>query len=315
MQLSRKGLSCAFIAAITWSLVGVFVRMLHGCSPMFIVCGRFIMALCAIFPAVLLSSPNRAALLRDGAKLATWWLSVMMLGYYVLTVSAFQQAPLVEVTLCINTSPLFSLAFKWITGSKIDRYEAVGSYLAIAGVGVLLLPALMSASVSIGYWIGGALAIFSAAINAAYAIYYRHLQSAAKSPEPISVTTVTFLMGSILVPFLFQSDMYQRVIDVKVLLILILLGILSTAIPTICYSIAARTLSPVLTTTVLLSTPFLAGLFASAILHERASPLVIPAGLLISAGILLTTIGQAGNRKSCGDSAGKSSSIFRANPK
>jgi drug/metabolite transporter, DME family len=71
------------------------------------------------------------------------------------------------------------------------------------------------------------------------------------------------------------------------------LGILSTAIPTICYSFAAKHLSPILTTTLNLLTPIFATLIAVLLLKEQFPILSLIGAVLIIIGILSLSLPQS----------------------
>jgi drug/metabolite transporter (DMT)-like permease len=78
------------------------------------------------------------------------------------------------------------------------------------------------------------------------------------------------LLGSFLSLFcaIFSKASIGTGIDRQVLLVLLGLGILSTALPFFCYTVAAQRLPVILTTAILLLEPVFAVLFASIALGE-----------------------------------------------
>ena len=75
--------------------------------------------------------------------------------------------------------------------------------------------------------------------------------------------------------------------DNSTILFLFGIAILSTAIPTISYTITSQYLNPILTTSILLLQPFIAILFAFFFIQEIPDLLVIPGFIFILIGLFL----------------------------
>ncbi|NHC36983.1 DMT family transporter [Scytonema millei] len=273
-KLNGQGLMAALCAAATWGMVGVFVRWLPGWSAFAVLAGRFLVATVAMLPILFLAPSVRHDLTRSLRTPPIWWLSLPAIGGYVLGTTAFQIAPVGEVTLLFTTSPLFIIAYKYVVRLDVKRSEGFGMLLAMAGVSVIMLPQLSSdRAVSWETLAGYLLALGAAGSIALYTLWFNAFAKQNIAPKPINVVFLTCLLGSIL-SFLcavfFQASI-EIEIDRQVVLVLLGLGILSTALPFLCYTVAAQRLPVLLTTAILLLEPMFAVLFASVALQEIPS--------------------------------------------
>ena len=195
--LDSKGVAIALISTATWATAGIFIRWLPGWSPFAVLAGRFLVAAIALLPIVL--SPNiRKSLLQSVQSITIWAISLPLIGGYLLGTTAFQMAPVGEVTLLISTSPLFVVAYKLFSRSPIHKNESTGTLLSMLGVGLILLPQ-MSNSVGIQQRIiGDLMALGSAALLATYVLWFGAIAREGKPLKPINVVFITCILGCIL---------------------------------------------------------------------------------------------------------------------
>lgn len=289
-KLDKQGLIAALCTTATWGTVGVFVRWLPGWSPFAVLAGRFIFATAVMIPIVFLASSVRYELTRTLRTPIIWWLSLPAIGGYVLGTTAFQMAPIGEVTLLITTSPLFVIAYKYFRRLRIKQSESIGMLVATAGVCVILLPQLSTGKViSSQTIIGYLLALVAAAMLALYALWFNTLNKQGIAPKAFNVVFVTCLLGgflSLLYTIFFPTPSVEIRIDRQVILVLVGLGILATALPSLCYTVAAQRLPVVVTTAILLLEPVFAVLFASVALQEFPSLWFGIGSLLVFWGLL-----------------------------
>ena len=290
-KLNSQGLIAALCATATWGMAGIFVRWLPGWSPFAVLAGRFLVATAAMLPILFLAPWIRQDLIRSLRTPIIWWLSVPGIGGYLLGTTAFQMAPVGEVTLLFTTSPLFIIAYKYIVRLHIKRSESLGMLLAMTGVSLILLPQLSTArSVSWQTMTGYFLALGAAGFVALYTFWFNRLTKQSIAPKSINIVFVTCLLGSILsllcVIFFSKLSIDIR-IDEKASLVLLGLGTLSTALPFFCYTVAAQWLPVILTTAILLLEPLFAALFASLALQEIPSLWFGIGSVLIFWGLLL----------------------------
>lgn len=291
----------ATLTVVTWSLTGIFVRMLPGFSSTFLTGARLLIAFAGLAPVLLLSSRWRA-LRSMMVHAAAWRLSLALIAYYLLAVTAYQFGTVAEVALFIATSPMFVLIARRLKGNTIEAREKIGAVAALAGVAVVMLPNISAASPLSGRRIvGDCLALLAALASAVYASEYRataereHLRV-----DPIVVAGLTFAAGSLLlVPALAFSPALaaDSVANSSIVLKFVGLGLVSTAVPSIAYALASQKLPPVITTTTQLMIPVFSTAFAAAFLREIPSVWLIPGGFLVLFGIAYMMRGPAAKQR------------------
>ena len=290
-KLDNQGLMAALCAAVTWSMAGIFVRSLPGWSPFAVLAGRFLVATAFMLPVLFLTPSVRFGFTRSLHVSQTWWLSLPAIGGYVLGTTAFQMVPVGEVTLLLTTSPLFVIAYKYFVGLRINQSEGIGVLLAIVGVSFILLPQLSAGEVA--YWqamTGYLLALGAAGMVALYTLWFSALTKQGIAPKSINVVFVTCLLGGVLslsCAVFFSKLSIKFGIDGQTILTLIGLGVLSTAFPLLCYTMAAQRLPVVMTTAILLLEPVFATLFAFVALREIPSLWFYNGSVLVLCGLLL----------------------------
>jgi drug/metabolite transporter (DMT)-like permease len=273
-KLSIQGSIAALCAAATWGMVGIFVRWLPGWSPFAVLAGRFLAATAAILPILFLSLSVRHNFIRSLYASPTWYLSLLAIGGYVLGTTAFQMAPVGEVTLLFTTSPLFIIAYKYIVRSHVKRSEGIGMLLAMSGVSLIMLPQLFTNKTTSWQTITGyLLALGAAGLVALYTLWFNMLTKQNIAPKSINVVFLTCLLGGVLslLCAFFSKASIGIGINRQVILVLLGLGILSTALPFFFYTAAAQRLPVVLSTAILMLEPIFAVLFASVALQEIPS--------------------------------------------
>lgn len=282
----RLGLVAAFVAPVAWGLTGIFIRLLHGLPPMTIVVGRLLVASAALGLVLVLRRPRRAGL--------RWsWSSLAMAGYYVLATEAFARAPVVEVTLLVGMAPVLALGVHRLRGRKVPAPQLCGVILAVGGLIAFLLPGKTHADPKLS---GDLLALGAAAVSAVYAIQLRRMAGSDNPPDPVCVAAIACLVGAIAGAALvgiFGSPIYPA-FTVRDVGTLVLLGALSTALPTAAFSIASARLPTVLTTSFGLSTPLFTALFAGMVLQDWPAPATLPGALLTLLGLALVVRSSAG---------------------
>jgi drug/metabolite transporter (DMT)-like permease len=284
------GLIAALLATATWGMVGIFVRWLPGWSPFAVLAGRFLVATAAMLPILLLMPSIRHDFTRSLRTPPIWWLSLLAIGSSLLGTTAFQMAPVGEVTLLFTTSPLFIIAYKYVMRLNIERGEGWGILIATTGVIFILLPLLSSdRAISWQTIVGYLLALGAAGMVTIYTVLFNTFIDREIAPKLINIVFMTCLLGGIL--FLFCTILFAKLsigtgIDRQEICVLLGLGILSTALPFFCYTVAAQKLPIVLATSILLLEPMFAVLFASIALREMPSLWFGTGSILVFWGLL-----------------------------
>lgn len=289
-KLNSLGLMAALFATATWGLVGVFIRWLPGWSPFAVLAGRFFVATAAMLPILLLVPSIRSDFTRSLRTPPIWWLSLPAIGSYFLGTTAFQMAPVGEVTLLFTTSPLFIIAYKYVMRIGIERSEGWGIFIATTGVIFILLPQLSGDRATSWQTIAGyLLALGAAGLVALYTVWFNKFTKQEIVPKTLNIVFVTCLLGgilSLLCTILFAKISLEAGIDRQEIFVLLGLGIFSTALPFFCYTVAAQRLPIVLTTAILLLEPMFAVLFASLALQEIPSLWFGIGSILVFLGLL-----------------------------
>jgi drug/metabolite transporter (DMT)-like permease len=209
-----------------------------------------------------------------------------MAGYYVLATEAFARAPVVEVTLLVGMAPVLALGIDRLRGRKVPARQIFGVILAVCGLVAFLLPGKTRADTNLS---GDLLALGAAAASAVYAIQLRRMAGSDNPPDPVCVAAIACLVGAIAGAALvgiFGSPAYPA-FTVRDVGTLVLLGALSTALPTAAFSIASARLPTVLTTSFGLSTPLFTALFAGTVLQDWPAPATLPGALITLLGLAL----------------------------
>jgi drug/metabolite transporter (DMT)-like permease len=209
-----------------------------------------------------------------------------MAAYYILATEAFVRAPVVEVTLLIGAAPVVALGLERLRGRRVPRRQLLGVILALLGLVGFLWPGRRQPDARFA---GDLLAFGAAAMSAMYAVGVRALARRDRAPDAFAVTAAACLIGAFAGTVLVAIGGHRA----PVLLtshdfgIVLLLGTISTAAPTIAFSAASARLSPVFTTTLGLATPLFAAVFAGWALGEWPAASAVPAALLAIVGVIL----------------------------
>jgi drug/metabolite transporter (DMT)-like permease len=275
----RLGLAAALVASVAWGFTGIFIHLLQSQPPMTIVVGRLIVASVVLWMVLVLRRPGRSHL--------RWsWPSLAMAAYYVLATEAFARAPVVEVTLLVGMSPVLALTIDRLRGRRVPAPQFVGVILAVGGLVAFLLPGKTLADPKLS---GDLLALGAATVSAVYAIQLRRMAGSDSPSDPVCVAAIACLVGAIAGAALvgiFGSPTYPS-FTVRGVGYLVLLGALSTALPTAAFSIASARLPAFLTTSFGLSTPLFTALFAGIVLQEWPALSTLPGALITLLGLAL----------------------------
>jgi drug/metabolite transporter, DME family len=289
--MQKNALLAAGLTSLMWGLTGIFVRLLPSLPPLTVTAGRLLVALVIVLPIFGMVRRSRQDFRSALERPIAYVLAMLLAGYYLLATAAFQMAPVAEVALLLSTPPLFILSFRRIRGDIPNRTEIGGAMLAVAGIGLILVPGMSFAgSSSIHHLMGNMLAVCAAGLTALYAYTYRILHERGVAPETIGVSLLTFSLGSIILVLMASLAPTPSGLDTlngHALLVFLGLGVLSTAIPSIGFALASKRLPSVVTAMISLFIPMFAGLFAFLILGEKLSSMFIPGSILVLGGIAL----------------------------
>ena len=286
--LDRTGIIGAILTAFGWGMAGVFIKLLPSLSALSIVAIRLALALVVTIP-ILLFQNNFYSHIRELRHLKVWILSLIMLACYTLGTIAFQIAPVAEVTLLMTTAPIFTILFQFVRGEKIRKTGYWGALIAFLGICFIIFPNLnIDSVISKEHLLGNFLALLVSVLLAIYAIWFRSLSQYNIAINSISIALGTFILGSLIFfPTTLQLLLaFSGSINIEYLIACLGLGLVSTAIPTLSYVVAAKRLPPLTTTSILLLEPILSIAFAFLILGAVPSVWIIPGTVFVAIGIL-----------------------------
>ena len=286
--LDKTGIVGAILTALGWGMAGVFIKLLPNFSAFSIVSIRLALALVVTIP-ILLFQNSFFTHVKELRRPKVWILSLIMLACYTFGTIAFQLAPVGEVTLLMATAPIFAILFKFLRREKTSKNEYRGALTAFLGICFILFPTLgLDSVISRQHIFGNFLALLVSILFAIYATWFRSLSQYNIAPSSISIALGTFTLGSLMFfPTTLQLfSAYNGSINLKYLIALLGLGLISTVIPTISYAIAAKRLPALITTSILLLEPILAIASAFLVLGAVPSVWIIPGTVFVGIGIL-----------------------------
>lgn len=277
------------LAALGWGFTGILIKLMPQFTTLEILAIRLVVALLVMVPVLLVSRALRSSVHTLIVKPTVIVLSSLMVFYYLFAVRAFQLAPVSDVVLIVGLSPLLGLAARVIRRKPLIATEGIGAIIAFGGLVLFVLPKLQGHHTEIGTYLTGLLFAFSsAAITLAYASLFN--QYAARQPllNPVPIAFITFTIGSLVITPMTRSATlhWNLLLQPRTIAIALGLGLLSTVVPTLCYSYAAKQLSPILTTALNLLTPIFAAVIAAIWLREYLPWLSIVGAILTLIGIL-----------------------------
>ncbi|MEM8504677.1 MAG: DMT family transporter [Cyanobacteria bacterium P01_D01_bin.1] len=280
------------IAALTWGLTGTFIKLLPEFTTLEVLALRISIALvsalclCLVKPRILTQAYK---LVRQPLGIL---LASLMVLYYLFAVRAFQLAPVSDVTLVVGLSPILGLGFKATTGKPLSKGELIGAITAFVGLFLFVLPRLQGGTADRSiYIIGLFFALLAACVSLSYAALFRQQSHRQLSIDPVVVAFTTFAIGTVAVlPIAIATSPQlhmKATADLRTIAIVLGLGVVSTVLPTFCYSYAAKHLSPILTTALNLLTPIFAAAIATIFLGESLPTVSILGAILVFGGIFL----------------------------
>ena len=273
-------LAVGLVAPITWGMTGVFVRLLHGVPILQIVATRLLVAVVLLSPWAL----RRRHLFQDVFRSP---LAAAMGAYYIFATEAFARAPVVEVTLLVGSAPVIAVGLEFLRGLRPTREQILGALVAISGLVIFLRP---GGNITNARGLGYVFALGAAAVSAIYAVGLRARVQSQRPLDPLALTIWACMLG-VLASFLLSVRTLGHgglpAPSAHESMLLVLLGGLSTAVPTLAFGIASARLPSVLTTSLSLTTPLFAALFAGLFLAEWPALVAAPGALITVAGVVM----------------------------
>jgi DME family drug/metabolite transporter len=277
-SVDRRGLFGGLLATATWALTGTFIHLVPGLDAPTVAAVRLV----ASAVVLLLVQLGRA---QTGLAPAVPWIGVFaMAAYYVMATEAFTRAPVVEVTLLVGSAPVVTLVLELLAGRRVRPLGIIGVLIAVTGLAAFLIPAMRDAPrSSLGYLF----AIGAAGVSALYVTTLRAQTARGVAVDAIAIATRASLVGAVASALIVVvgTDVSLIRLTARDLGVLALLGVVSTAVPTVAYGEASKRLPATVTTSLSLLTPLFAALIAGMTLGEWPAFARLPGCLFAFVGI------------------------------
>lgn len=203
----NKYYTALILGGITFGTAAIFIRF-SSLTPSFIAFARF-------FVAGLILSKGRLSLREVFAR---WKPGVLLAIHMILFVLSVDRTTIIDSTVLVSTSPLFSLVLAHYVGIKTTRKEIVAGILAFLGILIMNFP------LQPGLLLGNLLAVLSALAITLYTV----VLAKGPSEDPLALTSQIYLASSL---FSFPLVLFQGIGDFTLPSLLSLLGLI--AFPTL----------------------------------------------------------------------------------
>ncbi|AWS00703.1 EamA family transporter [Metallosphaera hakonensis JCM 8857 = DSM 7519] len=198
----NKYYTILIIGGITFGTAAIFIK-LSNLTPGMIAFSRF-------FVAGLILSRGKLPLRRI---LKQWKVGALLAAHMILFVLSVYHTTVIDSTVLVSTSPLFSLVLAPLVGIGTTRREAIAGITAFLGVLIMNFP------LNQGYLLGNILAILSALTVSLYTV----LLSKTDNQDPLLLTSYVYIMSAL---FSFPIAILQGVGQVNLISVLSLLGLI-----------------------------------------------------------------------------------------
>ena len=275
---NRGGTVALAITVLSWAAAFPAIRTgLIGFSPWALGSSRLIVASVALAIAAMIRGidlPPRA-----------WWPRVIVAGligqtlYQGLLMTGETTVPAGTASLLIATAPLFSVA-----AASVLLRESVGRAwpgMALAFVGA----ARVASSRGLGGGMGVLIVLAAAACQGIYHVVVKPL---AQAIGPFAATAWSVWAGTVLaLPALPLAIRDARTAPISSFVAILALGVVSSALGYLAWSVALARASIVRTTAALYLVPVVALLLSWVWLGERPAPIALAGGALAVVGVVL----------------------------
>lgn len=268
------------IAAILWSLAGIFAKQIHGMSAQSIIFYRVSFAFILFFTVLLFSGKLNILKLRE-KKSYLFLFSILQMATMVTYFISILNASVSIAVLLLSTAPIYITIFSpWLLKEKIDRRGIIALVLSIVGILLIVDPGKLDFNLSsIGILAGIASGIF-------YAFQVMTSKYVSSTYSGYSQAFWSFLVAAIIL--LPVGAVPVEVVSSN-LIYLLILAIFPTILAVSLYFNGLKKVKAQSASILGLIEPISAIFFAVLILGEQISTLEITGGALILIGAALVT--------------------------
>ena len=286
----KKALFEGVLAGTLFGTAAVLIRLLKDMDVFSIASWRLIIAFLILAATIFfLRKPFGFGLLKRNF-VQVLFLGVLLGLHFVLFVSAVMDTTIINATVLVNTTPIWSLLVSvLILGVKPARLAVLGLIVSLLGVTIIAYADVASPTFSLNLK-GDLEALLAAVAEAFYLSYGRDT----RRKVPIlslmlfiyMLSTLTVLAASVVV----KSAPVFFTVSLETILILVGLGILPTTLAHTLYFSSLSSLKSFETAALALLEPIAATLLGVLIFAEVPSALFILGAVFVSGGIISVAI-------------------------
>jgi drug/metabolite transporter (DMT)-like permease len=275
-----SGYSEIIIAAVLWSLAGIFAKQIHGMSAQSIIFYRVSFAFIIFFTVLLFSGKLNILKLRE-KKSYLFLFSILQMATMVAYFISILNASVSIAVLLLSTAPIYITIFSpWLLKEKIGGRGIVALVLSLAGILLIVDPGKLGFNLSsIGILAGIAAGIF-------YAFEVMTSKYVSPTYSGYSQAFWSFLVAAII---LLPVGAVPLEVVSSNLVYLLILAIFPTILAVSLYFNGLKKVKAQSASILGLIEPISAIFFAVLILGEQISTLEITGGALILIGAALVT--------------------------
>jgi len=293
VRTRKIALTEGIIAGVFFGTAAIFIRFLHNLDAFYIAFWRLIVACLAIgILIIVLRKSFNFHVVRGNLK-NLLVLSVFLALHFVLFTSAVKNTTILNATVLVNTTPIFSVFVSiFLFGIKPSRFAIVGLIVSFIGVCVICYAETAVVSMAVrpeGFMPslkGDLAAVLAALVEAFYLNYGRKIRNEmAILPVmfPIYVLTAAVVGG---LGATATSGILTLPAGAEIIIPLVGLGILSTAVAHTLYFSSLSNLKSFETATMALLEPVGATFLGIILFREVPAPLFVLGAASILLGVL-----------------------------
>lgn len=288
----KKALFEGVLAGTLFGTAAVLIRLLKDMDVFSIAFWRLIIAFIILAAVILfLRKPFGFGLLKKNF-VQVLFLGVLLGLHFVLFVSAVMDTTIINATVLVNTTPIWSLLVSvLILGVKPARLAVLGLIVSLLGVTIIAYADVASPTFSLNLK-GDLEALLAAVAEAFYLSYGRDTR---RKVPILSLMLFIYMLSTLTVlaaSAAARSAPIFSAVSLKVVLILVGLGVLPTALAHTFYFSSLSSLKSFETATLALLEPIGATLLGVFIFAEIPNFLFVLGAVLVLGGILSVAAGK-----------------------
>jgi drug/metabolite transporter (DMT)-like permease len=300
----RFALTEGILAGALFGTAAILIRYLQSLDAFSIAFWRLVIAATTLLTALaLLRKPLELGFIAPNMR-DLLILSVFLGLHFILFVSAVKDTTILNATILVNTTPIFSIFISsYLFKLRPTRLATMGMSISFIGVGVIayaetLTPHGNSNQTDLLASLKGDLeAVLAALVEALYLNYGRKIRS---RTNVLSIMIPIYFLTAIVVGGLtaaYTQNIPRLPVNIEPILALIGLAVLPTAVAHTLYFSSLSNLKSFETATMALLEPIGATILGIGLFHEIPTSLFVVGAALVLAGILFVVRHESRDRQ------------------